>query len=63
MAMELPTIKMWSCYNWSSWQSELSKEFSWRDQKKTSSEKFIKGTRRETRKNQWQRQQKNSSKH
>jgi len=63
MAMELPTTKMWFCYDQSSWQSKLSKEFSWRDWKKTSLEKFVKRTRRETRKNQWQRQQKNSGKH
>jgi len=61
--MEPPTTKMWSRYDWSSWQSELSKKFSWRDRRKTFSEKFVKGTRRETRKNQWQRQQENSSKH
>jgi len=53
IAMELLTTKMWSCYDWSSWQSGLSREFSWREQRKTSSEKFVKGTKGETRKNQW----------
>jgi len=61
--MELLTMKMWSCYNQSSWQSEPLREFSWKDRRKTSSEKFVKRTRRKTRKNQWQRQQENSSKH
>jgi len=36
MAMEPLITKMWSCYDQSSWQSELWKEFSWRDWKKTS---------------------------
>ena len=51
--MELLTMKMWSCYNQSSWQSEPLREFSWKDWRKTSSEKFVKRTRRKTRKNQW----------
>jgi len=63
MAMESSTIKMWSSYDWSSLQSELSKEFSWKDWNETSLGKFIKGTRKATRKSQWQRQQGNSSKH
>ena len=61
--MEPSTIKTWSFYNQSSWQSKLSKEFSWKDWRKTSLEKFVKGTRKETRKSQWQRQQENSSKY
>jgi len=52
MAMEPLTTKTWSSYDWSSWQSELSKEFSWKDQRETFLEKFIKGTRKETRKSQ-----------
>ena len=63
MAIEPPTTKTWSSYDQSSWQSELLKEFTWRDQKETSLEKFVKGTRKATRKSQWQRQQGNSSKH
>jgi len=63
MAREPLTTKTWSCYNQSSWQSKPSREFSWKDQSKTSLEKFVKGTRRETRKNQWLRQQENSGKH
>jgi len=51
MAIEPPTTKMWFCYDWSSWQSEPLKEFSWKDWSKTSLDKFVKGTRRETRKN------------
>jgi len=50
--MEPSTIKTWSFYNQSSWQSKLSKEFSWKDWRKTSLEKFVKGTRKETRKSQ-----------
>jgi len=56
MAMEPLTTKIWFSYDQSSWQSELSKEFSWKDQRKTFLEKFVKGTRKETRKSQWQRQ-------
>jgi len=52
MAIESPTMKMWSSYDQSSWQSKLSKEFSWKDQRKTSLEKPIKGTGRVTRKSQ-----------
>ena len=51
MTREPPTTKIWSCYDQSSWQSEPSREFSWKDWSETSLEKFIKGTRRETRKN------------
>jgi len=36
-------------------ESEPLKEFSWKDWRKTFLEKFIKGTRKETRKSQWQR--------
>jgi len=56
MAMEPLTMKMWSSYNWSSLQSELLKEFSWKDQRETFLGKFVKGTKRATRKSQWQRQ-------
>ena len=56
-------MKTWSFYDWSSWQSELLKEFSWKDWRRTFLEKFVKGTRKETRKSQWQRQQGNSGKH
>jgi len=63
MAREPPTMKTWSSYDWSSLQSELSKEFSWKDRNETSLRKFVKGTRRATRKSQWQRQRGNSSKH
>ena len=63
MAMEPPTTKTWSFYDQSSLQSELSKEFSRKDWKKTSLGKFIKETRKVTRKSQWQRQQENSGKH
>ena len=63
MARGPPTTKMWSSYDQSSLQSELLKEFSWKDWKETSLRKFIKGTRRATRKSQWQRQRENSSKH
>jgi len=52
MAIEPPITKMWSSYDWSSWKSELSKEFSWKDQRETSLEKFVKGTRKEARKSQ-----------
>jgi len=63
MAMEPPTTKTWFLYNQNSWQSELSREFSWKDQRETSLKKSIKGTGRVTRKSQWQKQQGNSSKH
>ena len=63
MAREPPTTKTWSSYDQSSLQSELSKEFSWKDQNKTSLGKFVKETRRATRKSQWQRQRGNSGKH
>ena len=63
MAMEPLTTKTWSSYDQSSWQSELSKEFTQRNWRETSLEKFIKGTRKITRKSQWQRQQGNSNKH
>jgi len=63
MAREPPTMKMWSCYNRSSWQSELLRKFSWKDWSKISLEKFVKETRRETRKNWWLRQQENFGKH
>jgi len=63
MAMEPPTTKIWSSYDWSSWQYELSKEFSWKDRRKTFLEKFVKETRKTTKKSQWQRQQGNSGKH
>ena len=43
-------MKMWSSYDQSSLQSELLKEFSWKDQNETSLGKFVKGTRRATRK-------------
>jgi len=56
MAIGPPTTKTWSFYNWSSLQSELSKEFSWKDWNETSLGKFVKETRRATRKSQWQRQ-------
>ena len=56
-------MKTWSSYDWSSLQSELSKEFSWKDRNETSLRKFVKGTRRATRKSQWQRQRGNSGKH
>ena len=56
MAIEPLITKMWSSYDWSSWQFELSKEFSWKDQRETFLGKFVKGTRRVTRKSQWQRQ-------
>ena len=49
MAMEPPTTKTWSFYDQSSLQSELSKEFSRKDWKKTSLGKFIKETRKVTR--------------
>jgi len=62
MAMGPPTTKTWSSYDWSSLQSKLSQEFSWKDQNETSLGKFVKRTRRVTRKSQWQRQQENSSK-
>jgi len=55
MAMEPPTTKTWFFYDQSSWQSELSKESSWRDQRETSLGKFVKGTREVTRKSQWQK--------
>jgi len=55
MAMELSTMKTWSFYNQSFLQSKHSKEFSWMNQKETSSEKFVKGTRKVTRKSQWQK--------
>ena len=55
MAREPLTTKTWSSYDWSSLQSKLSKEFSWKDRNETSLGKFVKGTRRATRKNQWQR--------
>jgi len=48
--MEPPTTKTWFSYDQSSWQSELSREFSWKDRRETSLEKSIKGTRRVTRK-------------
>jgi len=63
MARESLTMKTWSCYDQSSWQSKPSREFSWKNWSETSLEKFIKGTRREIRKNRWLRQQENSSKH
>ena len=56
-------MKTWFFYDWSSWQSELLKEFSWKDQRETFLETFVKGTRKVTRKSQWQRQQENSGKH
>jgi len=31
IAIEPPTTKMWSSYNWSFLQSKLSKEFSWKN--------------------------------
>jgi len=52
MTIEPPTMKMWSSYDWSSLQSELLKEFSWKDWRRTFLEKFIKRTRKETRKSQ-----------
>jgi len=52
MAKEPLTTKMWSSYDQSSWQSERSKEFSWKDWRKTFLEKFVKGTRKATRKSQ-----------
>ena len=58
-----PTTKTWSSYDQSSLQSELSKEFSWKDWNETSLGKFVKRTRRATRKSQWQRQRGNFSKH
>jgi len=54
--MEPLTMKTWFFYDWSSLQSKLSKEFSWKNQRETFLGKFIKGTRRPTRKSQWQRQ-------
>jgi len=45
MAREPPTTKTWSSYDQSSWQSEPLKESRWRDQRKASLGKFIKGTR------------------
>jgi len=62
MAREPLTTKTWSSYDRSSWQSEPSKESRWRDQRRTSLGKFIKGTREVTRKSQWQKQQENSGK-
>ena len=56
-------MKTWFSYDQSSLQSELSKEFSWKDRNETSLGKFIKRTRRATRKSQWQRQRGNSGKH
>jgi len=50
MAREPPTTKTWSCYDQSFWQSEPSRKFSRKDWSKTSLEKFIKGTRKVTRK-------------
>jgi len=52
MVTEPPTMKMWSSYDWSSWKSELSKGFSWKNRRRIFLEKFIKRTRKETRKNQ-----------
>jgi len=44
-------------------QLELSKGFSRKVWRGTSSKKFVKGTRKATRKSQWQRRQENSGKH
>jgi len=55
IAIEPPTTKMWSSYNWSFLQSKLSKEFSWKNWRRIFLEKFVKGTRKETKKSQWQR--------
>jgi len=63
MATKPLTTKTWSSYNQSSWQSELSKEFSWGDWRETSLGKFVKRTKKVTRKSQWQRQQGNSGKY
>jgi len=62
MAREPPTTKTWSSYDQSSWQSEPSKESRWRDRRRTSLRKFVKGTKEVTRKSQWQKQQENSGK-
>jgi len=62
MAREPPTMKTWSSYDRSSWQSEPSKESRWRDWRETSLGKFVKGTREVTRNSQWQKQQENSGK-
>ena len=45
MAREPLTTKTWSSYDRSSWQSEPSKESRWRDWRRTSLRKFVKGTR------------------
>ena len=67
MSLILPkrlySVTTQSSYDWSFQQSELSKAFNWKDQSETPLEKFIKETRKETRKNRWQRQQGNSGKH
>jgi len=62
MVREPPTMKIWSSYDWSFWQSEPSKESRWRDWRETSSGKFVKGTREATRKSQWQKQRESSGK-